>query len=144
MKNLRVPARAEFLESVRAYVLQAAAVAGAADGLLFRIELAIEEALTNIIKYAYPDSVGEIEVTCSATPACSLVVDIRDWGTPFDPLHCHAPDLSQDFLERPVGGLGVFLMRKLADQVIYCPLSDGNRLTLTFVLQRPPQGDGEP
>lgn len=134
MKNLRVPARAEFLESIRTYVVQAAAAAGAPDGLLFRIELAIEEALTNIIKYAYPGEAGEIEVSCSVVSPGSLTVDIRDWGTPFDPLHCQVPDLSQDFAERPIGGLGVFLMRRIADRIVYCPLPDGNRLTLTFTL----------
>ncbi len=80
MKNLRVPARPEFLESIRAYVLQMAAAAGASDSVLFRIELAIEEALTNIFKYAYSETGGELEVACSVSsdPERRVTVVIRD------------------------------------------------------------------
>jgi anti-sigma regulatory factor (Ser/Thr protein kinase) len=134
MTNLRVPAREEFLESIRAYVVQTAAAAGASEGILFRIELAVEEALTNIIKYAYPGKAGEIEVSCSTGPCDTLVLEIRDWGGAFDPLHFETPDLTQDFQDRPIGGLGIYLIRKIADKVTYCALEDGNQLTLTFLL----------
>ncbi len=134
MKNLRVPARPEFLESIRAYVLQMAAAAGASDSVLFRIELAIEEALTNIFKYAYSETGGELEVACSVSsdPERTLTVVIRDWGVHFDPLRCEPPDISQDLNDRPVGGLGIFLIRKIADRVVYCPLKNGNQLALSF------------
>lgn len=136
MKNLRVPARPEFLDSIRAYVLQVAAAAGASDTTLYRIELAVEEALTNVFKYAYPDATGEIEVSCSTTGESDkeILIEIRDWGTPFDPMRCETPDVSLDVMERPVGGLGIFLIRQIADHVTYCPLKDGNQLTLSFVV----------
>lgn len=134
MQSLRVPARGEFLESLQSYVLQEATAAGASDGILFRIELAIEEALTNIIKYAYAEKVGEVEVDCSTGPSSTFMVAIRDWGVPFNPLCCVEPDISQDFADRPVGGLGIYLIRKIADRVTYCPLEDGNQITLSFLL----------
>jgi serine/threonine-protein kinase RsbW len=134
MRSLRVPARGEFLESLQAYVLQEASAAGAPDGILFRIELAIEETLTNIMKYAYAGKAGEVEVDCPTGPSSTFTVVIRDWGIPFNPLNCVEPNIAQDFQDRPVGGLGIFLIRKLADQVTYCPLPDGNQFTLSFFL----------
>jgi anti-sigma regulatory factor (Ser/Thr protein kinase) len=135
MRSLRVPARGEFLESLQSYVLQEASAAGASDGILFRIELAIEETLTNIMKYAYAGKAGEVEVDCSTGPSSTFTVMIRDWGIPFNPLNCVEPDTSQDFQDRPVGGLGIFLIRKIADRVVHCPLDDGNLLTLSFFLR---------
>ncbi|MHC1743297.1 MAG: ATP-binding protein [Syntrophobacteraceae bacterium] len=136
MKNLRVPARPEFLESVRAYVLQMAAASGASDSVLFRIELAIEEALTNVFKYAYAEAGGELEIACfaSSEPDRMITIEIRDWGIPFDPMLCEPPDISQDLMERPVGGLGIYLIRKIADRVVYCPLENGNQLALSFLV----------
>lgn len=142
MRNLRAPAREEFIESLQSYVLQEAASAGASDSILFRIELAIEEAITNIIKYAYPTRSGEVELACRSELPNTFTVVIRDWGVPFNPLNCVEPDVSQDFLERPIGGLGIFLIRKIADRVVYCPLDDGNQLALSFLIteQSPREG----
>jgi serine/threonine-protein kinase RsbW len=100
----------------------------------FEIELALEEILTNVIQYAYPDREGDVEIDCRIDEDRVLRVSIRDWGAPFDPTECQAPMISQDACERPMGGLGIHLTRQMANDLIYERLPDGNRLSLIFEL----------
>ena len=85
----------------------------------YLMRLAIEEITTNIIKYSYAhDPPGPIQVVC-ACQGEQLRVTIRDRGRPFDPHDAPPPDLSSDLASRTVGGLGVFLVRELADELVY-------------------------
>lgn len=84
----------------------------------FAVDLAVDEACTNVIKYAYGSGVGEITVACTVDPG-EVRVCISDGGTPFDPLEVRAPDLSGSVEDRPIGGLGVHLIRSLMDRVSY-------------------------
>lgn len=85
----------------------------------YLMRLAIEEITTNIIKYSYTHShPGPIQIVC-VCQADQLYVIIRDRGVPFDPHDAPPPDLSSDLEARAVGGLGVFLVRELADNVVY-------------------------
>lgn len=105
---------------------------GASARELFRIELALEEILSNIVKYAYPGGEGDVEVECRVEPEGALRIVIRDWGVPFDPTGCPTPDICQDFCERPLGGMGIHLTRQFAAELFYERLHDGNRLTILF------------
>jgi serine/threonine-protein kinase RsbW len=100
----------------------------------FLVGLAIEELVTNCIKYAYDDA-GEhtIEIVlCVADRALTIVV--VDDGHAFDPLLAPSPDLSLDIEDRPIGGLGIHLLRQLADEVHYERRDGANRLTLTKLM----------
>ncbi len=85
----------------------------------FLLRLVVEEIATNIIKYGYPsDMPGVIQIACQCDNGTLRVV-IRDHGRPFDPRSMPTPDLHSDVANRAVGGLGLFLVRELADTIDY-------------------------
>ena len=91
--------------------------------------LAAEEVYINIVRYAYPESLGKVTIHCRIDED-SLVLKIKDEGIPFNPLQLPEPHLVSCLKERKVGGLGVFLMRRFADKVKYEKQGKYNVLTL--------------
>jgi anti-sigma regulatory factor (Ser/Thr protein kinase) len=91
--------------------------------------LAAEEVYINIVRYAYPESLGKVTIHCRIDED-SLVLKIKDEGIPFNPLQLPEPYLVSCLKERKVGGLGVFLMRRFADNVKYEKQGKYNVLTL--------------
>jgi serine/threonine-protein kinase RsbW len=81
-------------------------------------QLAVEEAITNIIMHGYQDARGEITVSCRADNGI-VEVRLEDQAVPFDPLALPEPDLAGDIEERKVGGLGIFLIRQVMDEIRY-------------------------
>ena len=102
---------------------------------IHQIELAVEEIVVNIIHYAYPpDSPGDIEIHCGFEEEKKLIIEIIDWGIPFDPLSVPEPDTETDLEDRDIGGLGIFFVRKLMDEVYYRREAGKNVLTLVMYL----------
>jgi serine/threonine-protein kinase RsbW len=98
-----------------------------------RFNLALEEVLTNVIAYGFPDGGRhEIEVALSHRDG-ALQATVSDDGVPFDPLAQPAPDLAAPAEQRAVGGLGIHLVRALSEAIDYC--RDGGRNVLTFRLR---------
>jgi serine/threonine-protein kinase RsbW len=94
------------------------------------LNVALDEALNNIISYGYePGERSDIMVrlTCAAE---EIVVEIVDAGRRFDPLQAPAPDLSGSLRERKVGGLGIHFIKNLVDEVTYDRIAGYNRLRL--------------
>lgn len=148
MRTAIFPARFDQLDTIRGFASQAARDAGMDDSETYAIELAVDEACTNIIEHAYRgEDRGDIECTCDCNETCLTVV-IRDHGKPFDPSTVTAPDLDADIDDRPVGGLGIYLMKQLMDEVHFEPLGDsGNILTLVKrrkIKKNSPAGTREP
>lgn len=116
-----------------------AALRGATADLPFsderrsELELAVEEALVNICSHAYPQGPGWLSLACSLVPE-GLVVTIEDEGRPFSLPDAASADLSADLNGRPVGGLGILLVRTLTDAVHYRREDDRNHLELVFAL----------
>jgi serine/threonine-protein kinase RsbW len=133
LARLRLPAGMEHLADLMAFVTSQAQDAGLDQQALFRVDLAAEEVLTNIIKYAYPQDAGLVEVACGVREG-SFVMEFRDQGRPFDPLAAGEPVLSENLHERPVGGLGIHLVRQVMDQVSYERQGQTNLLRLAKVL----------
>ncbi len=129
--HLKLPALLENLPAITACVTAAASAAGFSARRIGEIDLALEEAVTNVFKYASPGKAGEIEITCSRG-AGAFTVELRYSGREFDITRLPDPDLAQDIAERPVGGLGAYLIKKMADGVSYRRLSGLNVLTLVF------------
>ena len=95
-----------------------------------QVKLAVEEAVVNAIYYAYPkDTEGEVTVTVKGNPN-HLKVVITDHGTPFDPTEAPLADTSLSVEERPIGGLGIFLVRQLMDSLNYERINGANVLTM--------------
>ena len=119
MSSMQLPARIENMELlVRSFQTMPENV-GFSGKRVKEIELATEEALVNIIDYAYPDDQGDIKVTCGRHPCGSFTIEIEDTGIAFDMLSLKDPDISAGISDREIGGLGVFLIRKLMDEVHY-------------------------
>ncbi len=136
MQRLRLPARLDRLEEARAFVLDSARDLGLPETVLNRVELVLEEALVNVIRHAYGGGPGEVEVTCALAPAGPgrkrFLVEIRDSGPSFDPNHGPAPDLESSLEERRIGGLGIHLMRRMADELTWERIEPHNVLRLGF------------
>ena len=102
---------------------------------ILNVNLCLDELITNTVSYGYLDTdEHEIRVTLTDRNA-SLVVVVEDDGVAFDPFTAApVPDLEADVEERPIGGLGVYFVKTLMDEVAYERVDDCNRITL---VQRP-------
>ena len=78
---------------------------------LFQINLALEEVLTNVIKYAYDDPASQTLTVKVAMDENEFQAEIIDRGRPFNPLEATPPDLDLPIEKRPIGGLGIHLVR---------------------------------
>lgn len=111
---------------------------------VYAVQLSVEEACTNIIKYAYSKkNEGVIVIRCMlSSPGNKFVVNIMDWGKAFDPIIIPRPDIKSSLSERKVGGLGIFLMRKFMDEVKYVRSKDMNLLIMAKYIQNEDSSKG--
>lgn len=97
--------------------------------LVFKLNLALEELGVNIVNYS--GATAEIEILL-ASDAESITVEISDNGRPFNPLDdLETPDISAPLGDRPVGGLGVHLVRSMMDEMRYSREDGKNKLAMT-------------
>jgi serine/threonine-protein kinase RsbW len=118
-KKLKVKSKTENLSIIRDFINSAAADAGLKADVIESIILAVDEACTNIIKHAYksfPD--GELIIKTKST-LDRFVISITDFGNSFEPEMIPEPDLQKYYRQRRVGGLGMYLMKTLMDDVKY-------------------------
>lgn len=101
------------------------------DLLLMQIKLVLEEAVTNVILYAYPEKVDQdIRIDMNYENK-RLTIVITDTGIAFNPLERQEPDLTLSLEERPIGGLGIYLVKQLMTEVTYNRSDGKNILTMT-------------
>lgn len=132
MKKAKFLANFENLDSIRKLVGEVAEQAGFSCNETYSIELATDEACSNIIEHAYAGQPqGVIDISCDADDG-QITVVIHDHGKQFDMSKVPKPNLSKKLSEREVGGLGVFLMYKLMDEIHFSSSKkSGNTLTMT-------------
>lgn len=119
MQSVQFSAKFEFLDEIREFVGDIARAGGFGDKDVYNIQLAADEAASNIIEHAYEGvSDGLLELSCGVK-ANVITIILVDHGESFDPSEIPMPDLKADLSERKIGGLGIFLMRKLMDEVRY-------------------------
>jgi serine/threonine-protein kinase RsbW len=105
------------LSDIAQYVAVQASAAGLDEDRTFEVQMAVDEACTNSIQHAYRGhNSGELRVCCFRE-GDDFVVEITDYGAPFDPQTIPDPDLTGPLEARAIGGLGVYLMRRLMDSV---------------------------
>ena len=127
----RYKARVEDLPAVTEFVAACADRFGLDNRAKFGLLLALEEAFVNICRYAYSGAVGVAEVSCESE-GDAFVLDMSDWGKPFDVLSRAEPDTTVDLMHRPLGGLGVHFIRKFSNGVTYHRDDDRNVLRMVF------------
>lgn len=98
------------------------------EELRFKIELSIEEAVENVVQYAYEGGIGWLEAGTSLDDkSLILTIELRDAGMPFNPLEKEDPDITLSADERPVGGLGIYICKSMMDSIDY-RYEDGNNV----------------
>lgn len=105
--------------------------------LLMSLNLVMEEAVSNIIFYAYKEGeTGEnIRISMELEDGVLTIV-LTDTGLPFDPTAREDPDVSLSAEERPIGGLGIFLIKKMMDEVVYRRKDDANVFIMSKKLKK--------
>jgi serine/threonine-protein kinase RsbW len=129
LSALKLPARLDSLHRIIHMVSVCAEGQHFSKQRISEIEIAVEEALVNIFEYSYSDKNGNVEIACKLDDG-NFVIEIIDSGIPFNILTAKEPDITSGISERSIGGLGIFLIRKLIDDVLYRREGDRNILTL--------------
>lgn len=137
--TLRIPATLERLEEAREFVGKRGNAFGLPEELRGKLDLVLEELLVNVGSYAYPEGGGDLEVVCTKERDSEdrndlFCLYLRDWGVQFDPLGKENPDVGEGIDERPVGGLGIFLVTQMADECSYARKDDMNEFRAGFIL----------
>jgi serine/threonine-protein kinase RsbW len=131
VKEVTFAARFENLVLMDALAAEAAVAAGLDEQAAYGVEMAVDEACSNIIEHAYG---GETDAVIEYTHEIRrdrLIITLRDYGKPFDHTCVAQPDLHSDIGERDIGGLGFFFMCQLMDEIDFeFSSEDGNLLTM--------------
>lgn len=99
--------------------------------ILTELEISLEEIFTNIASYAYEKEDGELWLSCRLEQGSGeFTMQFKDWGKPFNPVEKRDPDFTIPFDERPIGGLGIHMVRNFADEVGYEYRDGCNILTI--------------
>lgn len=98
--------------------------------LAFNLNLVLEEAISNIILYAYPGQMGKEISVQALSNGRSLILTLTDTGVPFDPTQVEDADITLSVEERPIGGLGIFLIKNIMNEVEYQRIEGKNIFTL--------------
>ena len=126
---LRIPPDHDELEQIPAAVEEFAERDNWPPDLVFKLNLVLEELGVNIVNYS--GATGEIEISLASDEE-TVTIEIADNGRPFNPLaELDTPDISAPLGERPVGGLGVHLVRSMMDELSYSREDGMNRLAMT-------------
>jgi serine/threonine-protein kinase RsbW len=110
------------LEKIRKFVAVAANNCGFSDKDSYNIALAVDEACSNLIKYAKSNKDNtDIEVRIDCSDSNALSVYIADDAAPFNPLTIESPDMKEYLIKMKKGGLGIHIMKLVMDEIKYFP-----------------------
>ncbi|MBM4464412.1 MAG: ATP-binding protein [Chloroflexi bacterium] len=128
--SLRIAAELKNLAEIRRFVEETASALGVDPAVIPGLLLAVDEAVSNIIAHGYQGRGGIVEIEVSREED-ALVIRLCDEAPPFDPTNLPPPDLTLPLDQRPIGGLGIHLIRQVMDEMTYCVTPQGgNELTL--------------
>jgi len=122
--DLSIKASLDKLLEVRQYINQMGERLGVSEGALADLRLAVDEAVTNVIIHGYGDLDGLVELHMERE-GDAVIIRIRDRAKTFDPSHVNAPQLDTALKDRPFGGMGIFLIKKMTDEAEFLPLPGG-------------------
>ncbi|MCY4436180.1 MAG: ATP-binding protein [Chloroflexi bacterium] len=134
--NLKVETRRDELDRVSTAIESFGLEADWPIDLIFKVNLALEELVINVMNYGHDGGLHEIDITLTSDED-SLTIEIVDDGRPFDPLHdAPKPDVNAELEDRDIGGLGIHFVRKMMDDVRYRREEGKNHLTLVTSLAK--------
>jgi sigma-B regulation protein RsbU (phosphoserine phosphatase) len=128
-KKLTVEAKKENLNTVMGFVSRELGALKYRAEFINEIEVSTEEIFMNIVNYAYSPENGEVEIDICTTD--NITIKFEDSGRPYNPLEQAAPDLGKSPVDRNIGGLGIYLVKKMMDTVEYSRVDNKNILVIT-------------
>ena len=129
-KEIVINNQIEELERLAIFVEEVADELGLDPELTMNLNLALEEVVSNVILYAYPREMGEKITIMAQCNNQNLVFTITDKGKEFDPTKVEEADVTLSAEDRQIGGLGIFLVKNIMNEVTYQRLEGKNVLTL--------------
>ena len=137
MKELNIDALVENLDQVIGFVDEVLEETECSPRTKMQIDVAVEEVFVNIAHYAYTNGIGKVLVSAGILKDQSSVrIIFTDSGIPYDPTKKEDPDVTLSAEEREIGGLGIYMTRKLMDDIAYERKNGRNILTLRKALQQ--------
>jgi len=130
MPEIKVPADVERIVDVLQFINETMCEAGAEGKQSNNINIAVEEVFVNIANYAYLSGDGYVIISVDIT-ADIITIEFIDSGKPYNPLLKDDPDITLSAEEREIGGLGVFLVKNIMDNVSYRYEGGRNILTIS-------------
>ena len=131
MKELNIAATVENIEAVTDFVNAQLVALDCPMKAQMQIDIAIDELFGNIAHYAYHPEVGDATVRVEVQEApLAVIITFIDGGVPYDPLAAADPDITLSAEERAVGGLGIFMVKKTMDEIIYRYENGSNILSI--------------
>ncbi len=131
LNSLILPAKIDNLQKFIDLVNSCGIKFGLNKERIYELMLAVEEALVNIFNYAYPNhQEGYVELICYNLNSKKLIIEIKDYGIPFDPNSVKEPDMTSDIMIKEIGGIGIYLIKRLVDEFHYCRNNNINILKL--------------
>jgi anti-sigma regulatory factor (Ser/Thr protein kinase) len=137
VQSLTLAANPLSLQPALDFIRKGAAEASLSDDRAGQVEVIIEEVLMNISRHAYPQGTpGDLTINYWIPAPGELHFEVADQGREFNPLAVGPPDLSLDLGGRPIGGLGLVLIRSYADSLTYRREQGWNHLTFAILADR--------
>ena len=120
MQELHIESKIENVPEVMSFVKDGLDKLGCSEQIQTQFKMAVDELFGNICYYAYDSGTGPVVITVGTEddPASAVLV-FCDEGKPYNPLEADVPDIDLDIEDRPVGGLGIFLITEMMDDIIY-------------------------
>jgi serine/threonine-protein kinase RsbW len=130
MPTLTMSADESKLSTIRDFVACVGQEAGLSDQVIADLQLAVDEVCANVLRHGYRGQGGELAVTIQ--PLRDAVrVTVQDWGVAFDPQAVPEPDVATPLEQRPLGGMGLYLVRQVMDEVLFeFGAEKGNTVTM--------------
>ncbi len=128
MKKITVPAKIESIEVVTDWIDEQLEEKDCSFKMITQVNIVLDEILSNIAKYAYEDQDGDITVECDIDS--SLHLTFKDHGIAYNPLEKEDPDITASAEDRDIGGLGIYLTKKMTDAISYEYADGQNVLTI--------------
>lgn len=129
-KELKIANKIDELPSLAEFVEEICETLSLSAEMTMNINLALEEAVANIIMYAYPPQEQHNILLKATASDRQLIFLLTDNGLSFDPTQVPDADVTSSIEDRPIGGLGIFLIRSIMNEVSYQRLDGENRLTM--------------
>ncbi|MCR4922661.1 MAG: ATP-binding protein [Lachnospiraceae bacterium] len=131
MQQIHIEAVTENLSNVTSFVEEILEARACSMKASMQILVALEEMYVNVCHYAYGDKTGYVDIAVEFEDDNTVSITLKDEGIPYNPLEKSDPDISLPLDERPIGGLGIFMVKKSMDHVAYEHVDGCNVFTMT-------------